>query len=694
MTALATPHTAFYQVSPLIKVKAEHIPNKDGSQKTEAQLELFELVPTHYEFVERVLKMLPRQQMREHVRNLYINEYRSTKGTTNQKAYTANTWIRTVVQDRLKKVFKQNKINLADLIAFNRQQSHWQQALEKEIKEELKRNPPPNRETDPKGFKAYQQAELNKSDFHAFKHKYGKHIAQQNRREFNRAMLPLYLISLKKLEEICQQLANTFNQFQRQYMEKHAELFAKQQRQPTESEIETIFHNLYGECGQIAESFGLDLNYWQQYKGLKRNRQLKAIYIESTLTRIVDPKHWFKRLHKIQRQMVEHIAIACGQVRKGTQQYVTNQAFNAWERQTERNLDYLKNMIVENIDDPAEQVELMDMYLHSSSNISKLRIELMTRCRGLEEDADFRQLDGLFITLTAPSAYHSILSNSGKPNQKWNGASPKQTHKYLNTVWQRTRARFKKANIQFSGLRVCEPHHDSTPHWHLLIFVQPQQKQKLIDIFKAVALAEDGDEKGAKMHRLKIDPIDKAKGTAVGYITKYISKNINGFAGKNDTSDEDHGMSLQDNAKRARAWASLWGIRQFQFFGDKFVSLWREIRRLASHLHKQEQKQKRQTAQRDQLNLDIAQPPLQKTAYPLAWQHKNKHLARAIACADVGEYGAFVDCITAGLGFLAKRKDSNLKIYYEENGTTKYGEARKKSKAFNLFLTLNQSLPD
>lgn len=71
---------------------------------------------------------------------------------------------------------------------------------------------------------------------------------------------------------------------------------------------------------------------------------------------------------------------------------------------------------------------------------------------------------------------------------------------------------------------MCEPHHDSTPHWHLLIFVQPQQKQKLIDIFKAVALAEDGDEKGAKMHRLKIDPTDKAKGTAVGYITKYISK--------------------------------------------------------------------------------------------------------------------------------------------------------------------------
>lgn len=58
-----------------------------------------------------------------------------------KKAYTANTLIRTVVQDRLKKVFKQNKINLADLIAFNRQQSQLATSTRKGNQRRIKTQP-------------------------------------------------------------------------------------------------------------------------------------------------------------------------------------------------------------------------------------------------------------------------------------------------------------------------------------------------------------------------------------------------------------------------------------------------------------------------------------------------------------------------------------------------------------------------
>lgn len=40
-------------------------------------------------------------------------------------------------------------------------------------------------------------------------------------------------------------------------------------------------------------------------------------------------------------------------------------------------------------------------------------------------------------------------------------------------------------------------------------------------------MGEDGDEVGTAKHRYKEERIDRSKGTAAGYIAKYISKNIN-----------------------------------------------------------------------------------------------------------------------------------------------------------------------
>lgn len=237
----------------------------------------------------------------------------------------------------------------------------------------------------------------------------------------------------------------------------------------------------------------------------------------------------------------------------------------------------------------------------SVSNPKIRKAELMVRIRGFEEFSKTQNHIGLFLTLTCPSKYHRSFSKSGDANPKWEGFTPLEAQKYLNNVWQRIRAKLDRESIRFYGFRVAEPNHDGTPHWHILIFVNVNEEKEFVNVCKHYALLEDSEEKGAQEHRFTVKRIDPQKGSATGYIAKYISKNIDG----SDLDEGFYGENPITAAERVNAWAACWGIRQFQQLGGPSVSVWREARRLKD----------------DSLNNNIALRNITKSAINSDWKN-------------------------------------------------------------------------
>ena len=299
------------------------------------------------------------------------------------------------------------------------------------------------------------------------------------------------------------------------------------------------------------------------------------------VARMADPIWWRRMLRRVHAKLVEGAAIDLGYVNRARDCYVSNESVYRRAQQNERIAATLEETIL--VNELGQEFKLAELAAKGPANKAIRRAELMTRISGFERIALDMGHAGLFFTMTCPSRMHKWATVKGADNRvfenkRYDGTLPGQAQKYLAKVWSRIRAKLARQGIGQYGFRIAEPNHDGTPHWHLLVFVAPEHLADLQATVWKYALQDSPNESGASSHRVDFKPIDAGRGTAAGYIAKYVAKNIDGFKLDTDLYGND-GVTA---SHRVETWAATWRIRQFQQVGGAPVGPWRELRRVKS----------------------------------------------------------------------------------------------------------------
>ncbi|MBB1272548.1 replication endonuclease [Psychromonas sp. SR45-3] len=488
-------------------------------------------------------------------------------------------------------------------------------------------------------------------------------------------------------------------------------------------DVADMLQKIAAEWKFVAKASAVSLERIEGESDAEFNEREKEAEAGFVIARLVDADWWERKIDTAYRQFCEHCQILNGRVRHGVSVYLSDAGLKDCRARKNANTLALSKMVARN-EQTGEEIEMLDIVKGSMANPAIRRHELMVRMRGFEDLAQENKLMGGFFTITTPSRFHAYMKvkNNNKTwsveNDKYDGANPKSAQQYLSKVWAKARAKLKRMDVNMFGFRVCEPHHDGTPHWHALFFFKPEHEQiikfvlsdyftqadreelnvnnldfalwnKAIkddiqtdDLFANELFEEESNHIFSVSKRIaaRVDykKIDPAKGSATGYIAKYIAKNIDGYK---MADDEETGTPADKTAEAVCGWASLWRIRQFQQIGGAPVSVWRELRRL------------------DQTEQELADKKAEKEARDLAAELGEKYVSNkpvqslidlqkhkdamevARISANSNNWGMYIHAMG---GLFCARADHPIKMAYKTVGN-QYGEVVKKLKGIATF---------
>lgn len=378
---------------------------------------------------------------------------------------------------------------------------------------------------------------------------------------------------------------------------------------------------------------------FEQLRRKKRRRKpVPYELIPPSLARMLCADWWCRKLWQMRCEWREEQLRAVCLVNKKASPYVSYEAVIHKREQRRKSLGFFRSH--ELINEDGDTLDMEDVVNASNSNPAHRRNEMMACVKGLELIAEMRGDCAVFYTITCPSRFHATLNN-GRPNPKWTSATVRQSSDYLVDTFAAFRKAMHKTGLRWYGVRVAEPHHDGTVHWHLLCFMRKKDRRSITALLRKFAIREDREELGTNTGpRFKSELINPRKGTPTSYIAKYISKNIDGRGLAKEISKET-GRPLRDSAEHVSAWASLHRVQQFRFFGIPGRQAYRELRLLAGQ------------AARVQGERKAGAPVLD-----------NPRLDAVLAAADAGCFATYI--MKQG-GVLVPRKHHLVRTAYELN---------------------------
>lgn len=351
-----------------------------------------------------------------------------------------------------------------------------------------------------------------------------------------------------------------------------------------------VYHVVAAEAQRLC----IQPPYWDSLNPYIRHRE-RAPYdlLPGAFLRLRCADWWKGKLWRLRNEWREEQLRAACLVHKNASAYASHDAIERQRDQYRRTLEFMRMHELENED--GFKIDLEQVMLSSTSNPYLRYIEMMTTVKGLQNLAEMRGDYAMFYTITCPSKYHATLAN-GKPNPKWTEKTVRESSDYLVNVFSSIRKKLQRKGLPWYGVRVSEPHHDGTVHWHLLCFMRHRDRAAITKVMREFAIREDRAELGKNVRaRFDVVPVTKRKGSPASYIATYIGKNIGG--GSLDKAKDkktgkpiickETGKPLADNSDNAVAWASLHRVKQFQFFGVPSRQTYRELRRLANQLQRE-----------------------------------------------------------------------------------------------------------
>ena len=273
---------------------------------------------------------------------------------------------------------------------------------------------------------------------------------------------------------------------------------------------------------------------------------------------LTDQKVWERKITKAINQNHQQLARYLNFVGEYGANFVTDSAIDTHKKGLKKKQDFADSNVILN----KNTNEYFPIPSVSKQQYQKYS-ELLCFVNGLHEYAFNKNLSAVFVTITAPSKFHT------NPNKIKTTAlrTPAETKQTLLDGWQSYTNRVRQWKSKSFTFRVFDSHEDGTPHLHALLYfptsMAARHKKALLKVYGLKTLINT--------KRIEWDDIKYSD----NYPLRYTVDKVKPILTSNNKL-----LDSSNDLVRLASFLSAWGIQGHSFTGMPAITkeLWKELR--------------------------------------------------------------------------------------------------------------------